>query len=163
MREQETMAPETLHVGETRSNTPDKTRPNTPDNAQPFSPPVRVALTSTFMLLAALKACVFLGMITISVELQIRWNEIRHVQSLDSVGQLVPFIMALGQLVHVAYCTIRGKDTRHYSNWIEYAVVPGLRKRATGPGTPLVDDVVFGEVLILVNHLSCTLAVSQDR
>lgn len=67
------------------------------------------AVSSSFLVIAALKSAIYLALMVPSAELQIRWNQIHGVQALDSVGQLVPFIMALGQFVHVAYSTIRGK------------------------------------------------------
>ena len=44
-----------------------------------------------------------------SAELSIGWHEMRGVQALDSVGQLVPLISALGQLAHAVYSTLHGK------------------------------------------------------
>lgn len=44
------------------------------------------------------------------IELQLKWNDIRDVQRLDTVGQLVPFLSSLGMLVHVVYSIVRRKD-----------------------------------------------------
>lgn len=44
-------------------------------------------------------------------ELTIRWNKIRGVDRLDSVGQLVPFMLSLGQFIHILYSIARGKDS----------------------------------------------------
>jgi len=60
-------------------------------------------------------ALVFLAIMIPPTELQIQWNEIRGVQTLDSVGQLVPFIMALGQLAHVLYSTLRSVGNDDYA------------------------------------------------
>lgn len=46
-------------------------------------------------------AVILLAMTGPSFELTIRWNQIRGVNSLDSVGQLVPFMLSLGQLIHI--------------------------------------------------------------
>ncbi|KAK3386010.1 hypothetical protein B0H63DRAFT_190581 [Podospora didyma] len=45
-----------------------------------------------------------------AVELQIQWNNIRGVQRLDSVGQLIPFLLSVGMLGHVLYSIIWRKD-----------------------------------------------------
>lgn len=42
----------------------------------------------------------------VPTELVLHWNKIHGVYSLDSVGQLIPFILGLGQLLDVLY--------RHY-------------------------------------------------
>lgn len=123
--------------------------PTQSDEQFSVSLPKKVALSSTLMLLAALRACFFPGLMAISVEFQIRWNEIRNVQSLGSVSQLVPFIVALGQFTHVAYSTIRGKDSINYANWIRDAADPRLWKEVKETGMRLVGVVVLSEVLML--------------
>jgi hypothetical protein len=42
----------------------------------------------------------------VPTELVLHWNKVRGVYQLDSVGQLIPFILGLGQLLDVLY--------RHY-------------------------------------------------
>lgn len=42
-----------------------------------------------------------------SMELTIKWNKIEGVHSLGSASQLIPFIIALGQFVNVAYLVLR--------------------------------------------------------
>ncbi|KAM0339572.1 hypothetical protein ACHAPU_010872 [Fusarium lateritium] len=100
------------------------------------SMPNKVVLTSTFMLWAALRACLFTGIMVISVELQIQWNQIRNVQSLGSVSQLVPFIIALGQLTHIAYSTIRGENQMNFTNRIRDPADHRLWKEARATVTP---------------------------
>jgi hypothetical protein len=51
-------------------------------------------------------------------ELTIRWNQIRGVNSLNSVGQLVPFMLSVGQLIHILYSMARGKDSPLRKNTI---------------------------------------------
>ena len=46
-----------------------------------------------------------------TVEMGIKWNDIRGVQKLDSPGQLIPLLLSLGQLVHVLYSILRGQDS----------------------------------------------------
>ena len=46
-----------------------------------------------------------------AVEMQIKWNDIRGVHRLDSPGQLIPFLLSLGQLLHVSYSILRGQDS----------------------------------------------------
>jgi hypothetical protein len=99
-------------------------RSNMQDVVQHFSLPKKVAVTSTFMLWAALRVSIFIGSMATSVELQIKWNQIHNVQSLGSVSQLIPFIVALGQFAHIAYSTIRGEDRINYPNRIKDAVDP---------------------------------------
>ena len=70
---------------------------------------VSFVLTTGFLIQAAVTALASLALMVPAVELSIQWNQIRGVQALDSVGQLVPFILALGQFAHVAYSTLRAK------------------------------------------------------
>jgi hypothetical protein len=42
----------------------------------------------------------------VATEVTIRWNKIRGVDSLDSVSQLVPFVIGLGQLLYVLYRSV---------------------------------------------------------
>jgi hypothetical protein len=44
----------------------------------------------------------------VPTELVLHWNKVHGVYQLDSVGQLIPFILGLGQLLDVLY--------RHYEN-----------------------------------------------
>lgn len=44
------------------------------------------------------------------MELLIHWNEVRGLDRLDSVGQLVPFMLAAGQLIHVVYRIFLGSE-----------------------------------------------------
>ncbi|KAM0228983.1 hypothetical protein ACHAP5_011792 [Fusarium lateritium] len=103
-------------------------RSNMQEVVQHFPLPKRVALTSAFMLWVVLRVSIFIGLMVTSVELQIKWNQIRNVQSLGSVSQLVPFIVALGQFVHIAYSTIRGDDRIGYATLIKDTVDPRLWK-----------------------------------
>jgi hypothetical protein len=57
-------------------------------------------------------------------ELVIRWNQIRGVDRLDSVGQLVPFMLSLGQLIHIIYSILRGKDDVRRKNTIVEGMCP---------------------------------------
>lgn len=124
-------------------------RSNLQDATRHFSQPKKITLSSTYMLLAAVRGGIFLALITIAVELPIQWNEIRNVQSLGSVSQLVPFIVALGQFIHVAYTTIRGKDSINYANWIRNAADPRLWKEVKETGMHLVGTLFLSEVLIV--------------
>ncbi|KAM7205775.1 hypothetical protein V8F20_003008 [Naviculisporaceae sp. PSN 640] len=60
--------------------------------------------------LVLLIAGIFLSSIVPAVERQIQWNDIQGVQTVDSVGQLAPLILAVGMLLHVLYSIFRGKD-----------------------------------------------------
>ncbi|KAK4220311.1 hypothetical protein QBC37DRAFT_445567 [Rhypophila decipiens] len=64
-------------------------------------------LTSGFILFVN---GIFLSSIVPAVELQIQWNHIQGLQSLDSVGQLTPLILSVGMLLHVLYSILRDKD-----------------------------------------------------
>ncbi|KAB5554460.1 hypothetical protein GE09DRAFT_128712 [Coniochaeta sp. 2T2.1] len=44
------------------------------------------------------------------MELLIKWNHVHGLDRLDSVGQLVPFILSAGQLVHVLYGIVTGAE-----------------------------------------------------
>ncbi|KAM0209041.1 hypothetical protein ACHAQD_011355 [Fusarium lateritium] len=110
---------------------------NMQDDIQHFSLLKKVALTSTFMVWAVLRVSIFIGAMVTSVELQIKWNQIRNVQSLGSVSQLVPFIVALGQFVHIAYRTIRGDDRIDHASRVRDAADPRLWKEARETVTPL--------------------------
>jgi hypothetical protein len=124
-------------------------RSNMQDVVQHFSLPKKVTVMSTFMLLAAWRVSFFVGLMAISVELQIQWNQIRNVKSLDSVSQLVPFIVALGQFTHIAYSTIRGKDYVNYADCIRDAVEPRVWKKVNDKGRGLVGVLVLSDMLIL--------------
>ncbi|KAM0266912.1 hypothetical protein ACHAPA_006481 [Fusarium lateritium] len=116
---------------------------NMQDAIQHFSLLEKVALTSTFMLWAVLRVSIFIGAMVTSVELQIKWNQIRNVQSLGSVSQLVPFIVALGQFVHIAYSTIRGDDRIDHVSRIRDAADPRLWKEAMETGMDRLGIVFF--------------------
>jgi len=45
-----------------------------------------------------------------AIEMELKWNEIRDIQRLDTVGQLVPFCLSVGMLLHVVYSIFRQKD-----------------------------------------------------
>lgn len=58
-----------------------------------------------------LAAALVLAFTVTPMELLIHWNEIRGLNRLDSVGQLVPFILAAGQLLHIVYrISLGGED-----------------------------------------------------
>jgi hypothetical protein len=114
-------------------------RSNMQDVVQHFSLPKKVTVMSTFMLLAAWRVSFFVGLMAISVELQIQWNQIRNVKSLDSVSQLA----------HIAYSTIRGKDYVNYADWIRDAVEPRVWKKVNDKGRGLVGVLVLSDMLIL--------------
>ncbi|KAK0745829.1 hypothetical protein B0T18DRAFT_410248 [Schizothecium vesticola] len=96
----------------------------------------KAGVMSIFMTLAVLRNSLFLVVILVSVELQVHWNSIRGVQSLDSVSQLIPFIVALGQLVHVVYTTVRGKDAMDRGQqMMDFLVHPVIRQDAKQYGT----------------------------
>ncbi|KAM7202193.1 hypothetical protein V8F33_002910 [Rhypophila sp. PSN 637] len=53
---------------------------------------------------------IFLSTVVPVVELQIQWNDIQGLQSVDSVGQLTPLVLSVGMLLHVLYSILRDKD-----------------------------------------------------
>jgi hypothetical protein len=86
------------------------------------------------LLKAAIQGSFLFDRMVCTVELSIRWNEIRGVQSLDSVSQLVPFIVAVGQLAHVIYNAARGKDSiKRVISANESDEVPDLQKDGKQP------------------------------
>ncbi|KAH7239554.1 hypothetical protein BKA59DRAFT_484663 [Fusarium tricinctum] len=110
---------------------------NMQDPLQHSSLPKRVAiLVILSKLWVALRASASIGLMAISVELQIEWNQIHNVQSLGSVSQLIPFIVALGQFAHIAYSTIREGDRIYYLSAIADAVGPRPWKEVREIVTP---------------------------
>ncbi|KAK3328802.1 hypothetical protein B0H66DRAFT_539370 [Apodospora peruviana] len=54
---------------------------------------------------------IILSVFVPAIEMMIKWNDIRGVQRLDSVGQLAPFLLSTGMLVHVLYSIMWEKDS----------------------------------------------------
>lgn len=55
-------------------------------------------------------AALVLAFTVTPMELLIHWNEVRGLNRLDSVGQLVPFTLAAGQLLHIVYRISLGSE-----------------------------------------------------
>lgn len=89
---------------------------------QSSSGDARAKYRITFIVLdfvrALLGAGILLAFTVPPFELVIKWNQIRGVDRLDSVGQLVPFMLSLGQLIHIIYSILRGKDDVRRKNTI---------------------------------------------
>ncbi|RGP72655.1 hypothetical protein FLONG3_6663 [Fusarium longipes] len=92
---------------------------NMMETPQHISPLKKTGILSSVMFWTAFRAVSFTSIMVASVELQIKWNNFRDVQSLGSVSQLVPFIIALGQFAHIAYSTIRGEDSINKVYWVQ--------------------------------------------
>lgn len=55
--------------------------------------------------------CFISGLSVVPTELVIHWNNIQGVNQLDTVSQLLPFILGLGQFIDVLYRSY--KKSRH--------------------------------------------------
>jgi len=48
----------------------------------------------------------------IAAELTIHWNEINDVQSINSTGQTIPFLLGLGVVLRISYLCLRGSSDK---------------------------------------------------
>jgi hypothetical protein len=57
------------------------------------------------------------SILVIGTELTIQWNEIKGVQQLDSVGQLIPFCLGTGGLLRVIWAAVMERERRDKDRW----------------------------------------------
>lgn len=57
------------------------------------------------------------SVLCIGTELTIQWNEIKGVQKLDSVGQLIPFCLGTGGLLRVTWAAFMERERRDKDRW----------------------------------------------
>ena len=88
--------------------------PQAEDILQDADPDVQVMFTGfvkqvkfQFSVMLLFGSVFMITFVALSAELPIMWNNIREVNSLKPVGQLVPFIVAIGQLLNVVYQTMK--------------------------------------------------------
>ena len=88
--------------------------PQAEDILQDADPDVQVMFTGfvkqvkfQFSIMLLFGSVFMITFVALSAELPIMWNNIRGVNSLKPVGQLVPFIVAIGQLLNVIYQTMK--------------------------------------------------------
>jgi len=57
------------------------------------------------------------SILVIGTELTIQWNEIRGVQKLGSVGQLIPFCVGVGGLFRVVWAAVMEQERQDKERW----------------------------------------------
>ena len=72
-------------------------------------PPAKPRRTTIFQSVAMFGAC---AVLIISTELTIQWNYITGIQSIDNVGQCIPFAVGVGGLLKVVYAAIFERGTQ---------------------------------------------------
>jgi hypothetical protein len=72
-----------------------------------------------YVALSMVNTLLILAIGVVSTELTIKWNNIQGVYTLNSVGQLVPFIIGLGLLMNVAYLLLKKYGVFHHQFEIE--------------------------------------------
>ncbi|KAK4442877.1 hypothetical protein QBC34DRAFT_431201 [Podospora aff. communis PSN243] len=80
------------------------------ENAEKTSKAVRALLLGLMSWILVFFAGLLIATFAPAIELELKWNDIRDVQRLDTVGQLVPFSLSVGMLLHVVYTIFRQKD-----------------------------------------------------
>ncbi|KAK3367433.1 hypothetical protein B0T24DRAFT_582127 [Lasiosphaeria ovina] len=94
-----------------------------------------VAVNLVFVLQNASNLTV-LSVVVVAIELTIQWNNLNGVSDLSTTSQLIPLIVAGGQLLHVLYVWFNPRHDREITRVIGPPRRGGSKRSSTTGGTP---------------------------